>query len=147
MGSAVSEPRCKAILLCDQTIFEAGTGKVSLIGTFSVFHLPMIPGQTSRAEAFCQITDAEGRYEIKVEIHDLRDGNIIARAIGPDVEISSRLIRANVIVPIPPLPMSHEGQYDFVIFANGKEIDRQQFAVRKFPSLPGEAKNHDSSDA
>ncbi len=147
MEPGLSKPKCKAILLCDKTIIEAGTGNVSLIGTFAEFNLREIPGVTPHVEAFCQIIDAEGSYEIRVEIHDLHDGKIIARADGLEIEIPDRLMRVNVIVPIPSLPIGHEGLYDFVILANGREIDRQQFAVRKIPTLPDEATDHDSSSA
>ena len=41
-------PRCNAILLCDQTIVEAVSGKISLIGIFEVFGLPRFLGFTKR---------------------------------------------------------------------------------------------------
>lgn len=133
MDKGISEPKCKAILLCDKTIIEAATGKISLIGTFTHFALKEIPGRTRTVEAFCQFTDAEGRYDLVVEIHNLQNGTVIARATGPAIEIPNRLMRANVIIPIPSLSVGNSGAYDFVIFANGSEIDRQQFSVNVIP--------------
>ena len=52
---------CKALLLCQKTIIEAVTGNVSIIGTFSRFHLPSIPGQTGPFTVFMQLTDGIGR--------------------------------------------------------------------------------------
>jgi hypothetical protein len=121
-------PVCKAILLCQNTIVEAETASVSLIGIFDSF-LVDDTLTTGRAEAFCQITEAEGRYEFAVEIQDLQNGQVIAEAQGVTIEIANRLMRANVIFPIPPMRLPSLGVYDFVILANGSEIDRQQFRV------------------
>jgi hypothetical protein len=129
MPRGISEPTCKALLLCSQTIIEQGTGKVSLIGVFNSFFLTTIPGQTSACEAFCQITDAEGDYELRIEVQDLQDNSIIARAEQSHVSIPDRLTTANIIVPVPPLPITRPGIFDFVVFANGNEIDRQSFYV------------------
>ena len=76
-----------------------------------------------------QFTDAEGRYDLVVEIHDQVQQRIIARATGPAINVPHRLTYANVMIPIPPLPIKHPGAYDFVVLANGDEIDRQQFQV------------------
>lgn len=121
-------PVCKAILLCQKTILEADTGAVSLIGVFDSFGVgeDLITGS---AEAFCQITEAEGDYELTIEIHDLSTGSMIAKGEGITINIPNRLVRANVIVPIPAMKFSHTGVFDFVILANGEEIDRQQFNV------------------
>ena len=123
------DPVCKAILICQHTIVEEGTGMVSLIGIFDGFR---IGGNnlTGSAEVFCRITEAHGKYQITVEIQDLNSGVAIAGAEGPEVDIPNRLISANVIIPIPPLPLP-PGQYDLVMFANRAEIDRQKFVVKK----------------
>lgn len=122
------EPVCKAILLCEKTIVEAGSGSVSLIGVFDSFIIGD-SGLTGRAEAFCQITDAEGRYDFGVQIQDLQHGTVIGEVQGYIIEIPDRLMRANVIIPVPQMPIANSGAYDFVILANGSEIDRQQFRV------------------
>lgn len=132
MQSGVAHPTCKAILLCDQTILEAGTNKVSLIGIFQNFGLETIPGETKKIEAFCQLTNAEGEYQLRAEIHDLQKDEVLARSEGlPPLTIPNRLLTANIIVPIPPLPIQHEGKFDFVLFANDAEVDRQTFSVAK----------------
>jgi hypothetical protein len=138
MGKAKSEkeaspprPVCKAILLCDQTILEAGTGKLSLIGIFSNFIMENLPGQIPKTEAFVQITDAKGRYDIVVEIHDLREDIIIARGKGLGIDVPNRHFFCNVLIPVPQLLIKHDGKYDIVVIANDEEIDRQQFDVIK----------------
>jgi hypothetical protein len=102
---------------------------VSLIGIFEGFGVGS-NNLTGAAEVFCRITEAHGKYQIAVEIQDLNTGTAIAGAEGPEIEIPNRLTTANVIIPIPPLPLP-SGQYDLVMFANKAEIDRQRFVVKK----------------
>jgi len=121
------KPTCKAFLLCDDTILEAGTGKISLIGVFRRFGLMRVPGSTRPFHAFIQLTNAQGVYDVVVEVRDLATDDVIAEASGADIEITDRLDVCNIIIPAPPLPIQNEGNYDFIVFANNEEIDRQQF--------------------
>jgi hypothetical protein len=120
-------PRCKAILLCDQAIVEAVTGKVSLIGIFDRFALRKFPGPIRPFTAFLQLTDGIGKYNITIEVHDLREDKVLARAPIVAMEFKDRAAKANLMIPVPPLLLKHAGGYDFVVLADGQEIDRQQF--------------------
>ena len=42
-----------------------------------------------------------------------------------------RAMKGNLLIPVPPLPLEHDGVYDFVVLADGQEIDRQQFIVHE----------------
>ena len=120
-------PVCKAILLCDRVV-ESNANKLSLNGVFSNF----IVGSelnASQAEVFCQITDAQGRYSVVVEVHDLTSNQVIARSKPTDVDIPDPLFNMNIIVAITPLRFHNAGLHDVVVFANGEEIDRKQFGV------------------
>ncbi|MBC8355122.1 MAG: hypothetical protein H8E66_24365 [Planctomycetes bacterium] len=129
MESGVSQPACKALLLCEKTIIEAGSGDISLINIID--HIPVLefPGHTQPVEAFLQFTDAEGRYEVVVEVRDCEDDEVLARAVGAGIEIPERHATCNILIPVPSLKIQHSGLYDFVVLANGIEIQRQQFAV------------------
>ena len=120
-------PRCKAILLCDQAIVEAVTGKVSLIGIFDRFTLRKFPGHIRQFTAFLQLTDGIGSYKITIEVHDLREDRILARAAIVQMTFQDRSGKANLMIPVPPLLLKHPGGYDFVVLADDQEIDRQQF--------------------
>ena len=127
MAEPKPPPKCKAILLCDQTIIDAATGKLSIIGIFARFTVPAFPGTLIPFTAFLQMTSGIGRYKITLEIHDLREDTVVARAEGPEVDFPDRATKINFATPVPPLALEHPGAYDFVVFADGQEIDRQQF--------------------
>ena len=118
-------------MLCEKTIIEAVTGRISLIGIFDGLVVLQVPGVTGPFTAYLHLTDgiANHEYDITVELHDLSNDTIIARATGPRVRWGDRLSRLNLLIPVPPLQVQHAGAYDFVVLANRQEIDRQQFGV------------------
>ncbi len=124
-------PKCKAILLCDHAIVESGTGKVSLIGIFDRFAVRDFPGLIQQFTCFLQLTDGIGKYRITVEVHDLREDQILARAAIVQIVFADRAGKANLMIPVPPLLLKHAGGYDFVVLADDQEIDRQQFGAHR----------------
>ena len=135
------------MLLCDTTIRDAANGKLSVIGIFRQFLLPEIPGSTSTFSAFVQITNACGKYQIVVEVRDLNADEVIARAVGPTIAVGDRLHVWNIVIPTPPLPIEHEGPFDFIVIANDEEIDRQQIrALLNLPKEDGESSTQEMSD-
>ena len=115
------------ILLCERTIIEAGTGKVSLISTFERFEIPAFPDVSHPCELFLLLVDGIGRYDLVAEIHDLHDDTIVAQTPPFAVEWPERLDRLTVIIPIAPIPFEHGGQYDIVVLGDGQEIDRYKY--------------------
>lgn len=124
-------PLCKSIILADNAIIEQGTGKVSIYGIFSGFFLPDFPGFTREAAAYLELVDGIGRYEVTVEIHDLQEDKVVAKASGLAVEFSERLQRRGLIIKIPPIRLEHSGKYDVVVLADAREIESQQFIAQK----------------
>lgn len=139
-------PVCKAILLCDQVIRDIASGKASLIGIFDGFRLSSVPGHTRPVMAFLHLIEGIGRYDLTVQVHDLQTDLVIARARTATVEFQDRLEKKQLVIAVPPLPVEHAGVYDFVVLADGKEVDRQQFTVRVPQEVQGEAEEPQEPD-
>jgi hypothetical protein len=137
----IPPPKCKAILLCDQTIVEAVTGKVSIIGIFDNWNIPQFPTLIRPFMAFLQLTDGVGKYAVSVDVHDLQADQIIAQARVAEAVFPERRVKVNLMISVPPLPLSHAGSYDFVVLADGQEIDRQQFQAIQITGGPPNAPN------
>jgi hypothetical protein len=120
-------PTCKAILLCDQTIIEQETEKPSLIGIFTGFLIAGFPGVTRPFMVFLQLVNGIEEYELTVEIQDLRQDHVLARATFSRIIFQDRQHIVNAIIPVPALPLAHAGIYELVVLANGLEIERQRF--------------------
>jgi len=124
-------PKCKAILLCERTIIEVGTGNVSIISVVDHFTVPTIPGTLRPFTVYMHLTDGvEGHeYEFTVELRDLSNDTVMAKGPGYRLRWGETLSRLNLLFPVPPLPVAHAGTYDLVVMANQQEIDRQKFGV------------------
>jgi hypothetical protein len=120
-------PRCKAILLCDQVIIDAATGKTTLVGIFDRFFAPKFPYAVGPFAAYLQLVSGIGRYEMTIEIHDMHDNAAIARLAPLSMQFLDRVHKATLIFKAAPLVLPHPGQYDFVVLAGGRQIDRQSF--------------------
>jgi hypothetical protein len=130
-------PKCKAFLLCERVIVEAETGNVSVISSFTGFLVQVFPGSIGPCTAFLQLVDGIGRYQVTVEIHDLRNNVIIAKSPTIDMEFPERPNRANLAIRIPQLALPHDGAYDVVVLAGEQEIERQQFTVNTLEASDG----------
>lgn len=128
-------PKCKAILLCDQAIIEANTGKISVIGIFERFVQHQFPGLTHEVTAFMQLIEGIGRYNLVIEVHDLQQEAVIARSVEFTVEFPDRLARINLVLPVPPLNLQHPGAYDFVLLADGQLVEQQKFEAVSPPDV------------
>lgn len=122
-------PRCKAILICERTIVEAETGSISIIAAFDRFELSRFPATSRAFEVFLLLVDGIGRYDLVVEIHDLRDGTVLGRLPPIEMEWPERLTRMTIIIPIAPVPFEHAGEYDVVVLADDQEVDRLKFSA------------------
>ncbi len=118
-------PVCKAILMCDQTIYDVGTGKPSLIGIFDKLYAPSFPETMRPFTIFLQLVDGIGTYEINVELQDVAKDSAIVR-LGPlKIEHAGRHAVVNVTFPVPQIVLPHTGRYLFIVYANGQLIEQQ----------------------
>ena len=122
-------PRCKAIVICERTIIEAGSGSVSLIAAFDRFEVSHFPSVSRAFEIYLVLVDGIGRYQIVVEIYDLQEGTIFGRLPPIEIEWPERLARMTLVIPIAAIPLDHAGEYDIVVLADDQEIDRLKFSA------------------
>ncbi len=127
----VPPPKCKAILLCERTIIEAGTGRITLIGLFEELEIRPVPGKSGPFVIYLLLTDGiVGRdYEISIEIHDLDNDIVVARAADTVVRWTDRFTKVNLLFPVPSLDVECAGSYDIIVFADRQEVDRQRFEI------------------
>jgi hypothetical protein len=97
------------------------------------FRSPNFQEPPARSWPYVQLVDGIGKYTLSVEVHDLREGTVIARMPPVEIEFAERITKAVLMFAAPPLRLPHEGSYDFVVLADDQEIDRQKFEA----SSPG----------
>jgi hypothetical protein len=115
-------------------IVEQGTGNVTLINTFGTFGVRGLPGETNPFTAFLQLIEGIGKYDMSVQIRALEDDRTIAKAFMPQpLTFPNRLVRINVMIPVPTLKIEKAGKYEISVFANDQEVEKQDFQVVVVP--------------
>src|ERR1051325_339286 len=120
-------PGFKAILLCERTMIEAGTGKISLIALIGTIAFPSFPAQTRPMKLFLHLVDGIGDYDITIEVHDLSDlseGEIVKKTNAVRVSFPERLASRKLIFSVRSLSLPHAGRYDVIVLGKGRGIER-----------------------
>lgn len=91
-------PKCKAIVLCDQVILDALTQRYTLVGLFDECPSSAYPFQMGPFRLFLQVVDGIGRYNLTVELHDLRDATVLARLEDVPFEFPERTNYSTVML-------------------------------------------------
>ncbi|HEX9420024.1 MAG TPA: hypothetical protein VGA81_13305 [Methylomirabilota bacterium] len=117
------------MLLCDQAIREGGTNKVTLVGIFDRIWNTQFPFQWTRPTAiYARVTDAEGEYDIRLELVRLDDEQTIGRFEGR-ATLAGRMESSELIFPIDTLAFERPGRYEFRLFANRRQVGGMALSV------------------
>lgn len=132
-------PVCKAILLCDAILADPFSQKASLIGIFERFIIDEFPGTTRLFFVYVNMTNGIGSYKIGMEVTEIDQGTPIARIDElAKMEFADRWTRNILFIPVPQIPLPRPGKYDFIVYADGHEVDRQTFEAVQRPGEPND---------
>ena len=122
-------PKCKAFLICDHCREDPRTARISLVNLVESFSASHFPSRSPLFTVFAQLVDGIGAYAVSLEVHDLLDGEVVAKTHIGDLAFPERPAKMDVVIPDVSVLIPHAGRYDLVLFANGHELDRQFFDV------------------
>jgi hypothetical protein len=131
-GRLSPHPACNAFLICDYAIREEGTGKVSLIGIFENINVARFPSMHGLLCVYAKLTDAEGEYEIRLELVRLEDLAVIGRG-ALTMTIANRMAAAELVFQLGGLVFERPGRYEFRLYANDKSVAIKSFNVLQTP--------------
>jgi hypothetical protein len=128
--SAVQRPHpsLNAMLLCDHTIREQGTGKVSLIGIFESISAARFPVVHRALSVYAKLGDAEGEYVIRLELVRLDDNHVVAQGSLRAV-FADRMTPSELIFALENLGLERAGRYEFRLFADDRFVAGKSFTV------------------
>jgi hypothetical protein len=121
------------MLLCDQIIIEAGSGKKTLVGLFDSMHPPEVPFMLPSMWVYARLSDAEGSYVFKAEIVHLDEDKIVGTAQTAPITAPHRLGFVDLTLQLQMVPFVKFGKYEFQLHANGIYIGRSTLTVQKGP--------------
>ncbi len=133
----VSPPSVQAFLVCDCVIEDSLTKKKSLIGLFTHLQSVTFPFQHHQLGLYFCMTDAEGTYQVDIDLIFVKTDQLVCRASLPDIVIEDRLQIADFGINIPALLFPAPGRYEFRLRMNGRMIAQKDFHVVQVPTSPG----------
>jgi hypothetical protein len=110
-------PRCVALILCDQVILDARTGKKSLVGLFNNANIPVPVGQPQQVQVlrmfvFAQVTNLTRIVPFNLRIGKPDGTDVIKMGLLPrSVKQADPLTVYEFVFEIPVLPVEQQGLY------------------------------------
>jgi len=123
-------PQIKAMLLCDDILTDQATQKKSLIGIFENIRFEgNPPWRHPTMSVYIKFTDAEGKYNFRVELIDLQNNTKIGEGTFPSISVQNRLASHELAFQLQGLQFNREGRYQFNLYANEKVFGSKDFNV------------------
>ena len=123
------------MLLCDLTIREHGSGKISLIGVFENISAPRFPVVHRALSVYAKLTDAEGDYVIRLELIRLEDSHVVAQGTLT-ATFADRMSPGELIFNLENLGLERPGRYEFRLSANDRFVASKTFTVMQAGATP-----------
>jgi len=130
-------PSIQAFLVCDSVIEDSLTKKKSLIGIFTHLQAVAFPFQHHQVGLYFCLTDAEGTYDLEIDLAYVNTDQLVCRAALPDIAINDRLQIADFGINIPALLFPAPGRYEFRLRMNHRVIAQKDFTVIQREAQPG----------
>ena len=116
------------MLLCDLTIREHGSGKISLIGVFENISAACFPVVHRALSVYAKLTDAEGDYTIRLELVRLEDSHVVAQGTLR-ATFADRMSPGELIFNLENLGLERPGRYEFRLYAEDRFVAGKTFTV------------------
>jgi hypothetical protein len=123
-------PKFNAMLVCDVTLRDAETGKVSLIGIFSDVRALSFPVLQPSLSVYLNLSDVQGDYDLKIELRRLDDDRLVGEG-GAGLSLDRP--NAEIVFEMRNLVFPTEGRYEFRVHANDRFVGNKPFNVVKVP--------------
>jgi hypothetical protein len=131
---------CHAIIFSDTVIREHGTGKLSLIGSFTGYTPPSVPFIAPPFVVTVLVTNLEGRLErfpVTVRVEGARSGHVLASSVA-ELTTDQNVPRTEVLevpVAIPPINYPEVGVYKVRVLAGNEALGDRDLTIRMIASV------------
>jgi hypothetical protein len=110
-------PFIKSFLIADSVIQDRATGKWSVVGIFEQIFAPTFPCIHPIVSIYVKLTDAIGRYRVRIEFRDA-DDKVVSDFKGLEIEVQDRLRGGEFGVTTHGLPLQKPGRHQFSLYLN-----------------------------
>jgi hypothetical protein len=134
-GATSPHPLLHAMLVCDVTIRDAATGKVSLVGIFETIQAFTFPVVHPALCVYVNLTDLLGQYTMRLDLTRI-DDDVSQRLGEMTVTFTDPMQPAEVIFDLRDLVFERPGRYEFRLSANGRYVGGKPFTVVRAVASP-----------
>jgi hypothetical protein len=113
-------PLCLALILCDYVHVDPGSGKQTIIGTFSEVAFDGFPAAIPQLCIYFCLTEGYGKIPIQVRVIDVNEERPPIFDVTEHVEFASPKDAAQHSLHIRGMPFNEPGQYRVQLFAGGE---------------------------
>jgi hypothetical protein len=125
-------PIVKSFLIADAVLQDRLTGKWSIIGVFDRVMAPSFPVVHPTVALYLRLSDAQGKYKIRVEFRDASDRRV-GLFEGIELEVKDAAQAIEVGLPTHMLPLEKPGKYQFQLFINDEFLSSAELSVIQIP--------------
>lgn len=129
MAATSPPPVLVAMLLCDTAIREAGTNKLSLIGTFNGIFAPKFPCVHPTLSVYLALTDGRGKVPCCLRMTSMESGKEVFSLQG-QVEFPDPLAVAEMIFQLQQLKFDQPGLYALDFLADKELLGSRKLRVQ-----------------
>jgi len=132
---------CPAIIFSDSVIREQGTGKISIIGSFTQFNFPSFPAACPPFVVTILLSRIPGPIEhlpLTVRIEAMGSANVLQSMSG-ELHIQDNITINDVLeitVPVPPTVFVQPGVYEVHVFIEGQPLNHRPLLVKSISTSP-----------
>lgn len=124
------KPIIQALLLADNVYTDAETGKRVIAGVFDSITLPEIPGHFPQDTCvYVSLTSVRGEIDVMLRYVDLESDETLMEHGPTKLFSDDPLVSLDFSVPMPPLPVPHEGVFALEVHAGGELIGMVRITV------------------
>ena len=130
------KPILLALVLCDTIIREAGTNKLSLIGTFNGVFSNTFPCTHPSLSVYLAITEGRGKVPCILRMTSLDENKTIFELPG-QIEFGGPTSVGELVFQLQSVRFEHPGVYAIEFWANGDLLGSRKVSAQKLDKPPG----------
>lgn len=133
---AALKPIVLALVLCDTIIREAGSNKLSLIGTFNGIFANTFPCVHPSLSVYIAITEGRGRVQCKLRMTSLVDNKIIFELPG-QIEFGGPTSVGELVFQLQQIRFEEPGIYSIEFWAQDDLLASRKLNAQKLENQQG----------
>lgn len=134
----VPAPYPLAMVVCDAIHADPGTGKMTILGTFSAIFAPSFPAVHPQISVYLSVTDGRGTVPLNLRLVDANEEREPVFSVEAPIPFADPLSVVELRFLFQGVVFPEPGEYRIQVFAGAEHLIERRLAVIPTPRPPGE---------